>query len=258
MPSHGTKPPPPPTEAEIAESIAKAKAAAAGADVVIAVLGETAMHEQRIRLARHPWNCPAFSSRCSKPSPRPASRLCWCLRTAARSIIRWAVAACSGDPRSVVSRHRRRQRRGRCALRRCESRRQTAHQLGARPPARSRSTTTTTSPTNPKTGPRSPRAIGTCQQAALSLRLRPQLHHLQVRQSAAEQDQHQSAATATEVQVDVTNTGSVAGDAVAQIYIHQRWGSASRPVRQLKGFRRVTAAARRDADAQIPAGQRRA
>jgi len=39
----GTKPPPPPTEAEIAESIAKARAAAAGADVVIAVLGETAV-----------------------------------------------------------------------------------------------------------------------------------------------------------------------------------------------------------------------
>ena len=43
----------------------------------------------------------------------------------------------------------------------------------------------------------------------------------------------------TQVQVDVTNTGAVAGDAVAQIYIHQRAGSASRPVRQLKGFRRI-------------------
>jgi beta-glucosidase len=43
----------------------------------------------------------------------------------------------------------------------------------------------------------------------------------------------------TEVSVDVTNTGSVAGDAVAQIYIHQRYGSASRPVRQLKGFERI-------------------
>jgi beta-glucosidase len=43
----------------------------------------------------------------------------------------------------------------------------------------------------------------------------------------------------TQVTVDVTNTGSVAGDAVAQVYIHQRWGSASRPVRQLKGFQRV-------------------
>ena len=44
---------------------------------------------------------------------------------------------------------------------------------------------------------------------------------------------------ATEVSVDVTNTGSVAGDAVAQVYIHQRSGSASRPVRQLKGFKRI-------------------
>jgi beta-glucosidase len=42
------------------------------------------------------------------------------------------------------------------------------------------------------------------------------------------------------VSVNVTNTGSVAGDAVAQLYIHQRSGSASRPVRQLEGFRRVT------------------
>ncbi|MGB8259544.1 MAG: beta-glucosidase BglX [Terracidiphilus sp.] len=41
------------------------------------------------------------------------------------------------------------------------------------------------------------------------------------------------------VTVDVSNTGTVTGDAVAQLYIHQRAGSASRPVRQLKGFRRV-------------------
>ena len=42
------------------------------------------------------------------------------------------------------------------------------------------------------------------------------------------------------VSVHVTNTGAVAGDAVAQLYIHQRSGSATRPVRQLEGFRRVT------------------
>jgi beta-glucosidase len=42
------------------------------------------------------------------------------------------------------------------------------------------------------------------------------------------------------VGVDVTNEGAVAGDVVAQLYIHQRSGSASRPVRQLEGFRRVT------------------
>ena len=44
----------------------------------------------------------------------------------------------------------------------------------------------------------------------------------------------------TDVRVDVTNTSSIAGDAVAQVYIHQRYGSASRPVRQLKGFERVS------------------
>ena len=38
----------------------------------------------------------------------------------------------------------------------------------------------------------------------------------------------------------MTNTGSVAGDAVAQVYIHQRYGSASRPVRQLGGFERIS------------------
>lgn len=44
------------------------------------------------------------------------------------------------------------------------------------------------------------------------------------------------------VSVDVTNTGNRPGDAVAQLYIHQRAGSASRPVRQLKGFQRIALA----------------
>ncbi|MGB8646348.1 MAG: beta-glucosidase BglX [Anaerolineae bacterium] len=44
------------------------------------------------------------------------------------------------------------------------------------------------------------------------------------------------------VAVDVTNTGHRSGDEVAQLYIHQRAGSASRPVRELKGFRRITLA----------------
>jgi beta-glucosidase len=42
--------------------------------------------------------------------------------------------------------------------------------------------------------------------------------------------------------VDVQNTGSVAGDEVVQLYIHQQSGSASRPVRQLKGFEKVSLA----------------
>jgi len=43
-----------------------------------------------------------------------------------------------------------------------------------------------------------------------------------------------------DVSADVANTGGRTGDAVVQLYIHQRAGSASRPVRQLKGFERVT------------------
>lgn len=42
------------------------------------------------------------------------------------------------------------------------------------------------------------------------------------------------------VTVDVKNTGKVAGDEVVQLYIHQRAGSDSRPMRELKGFERVT------------------
>jgi beta-glucosidase len=42
------------------------------------------------------------------------------------------------------------------------------------------------------------------------------------------------------VTADVTNTGTVAGDEVVQLYIHQKFGSDSRPMRELKGFERVT------------------
>jgi beta-glucosidase len=42
------------------------------------------------------------------------------------------------------------------------------------------------------------------------------------------------------VTADVTNTGKVAGDEVVQLYIHQKYGSDSRPLRELKGFERLT------------------
>lgn len=45
------------------------------------------------------------------------------------------------------------------------------------------------------------------------------------------------------VTVEVTNTSTTAADEVAQLYIHQRYGTSSRPVRELKGFQRVTLAA---------------
>jgi len=42
------------------------------------------------------------------------------------------------------------------------------------------------------------------------------------------------------VSVNVTNAGAREADEVVQLYIHQRHGSASRPVRELKGFERVS------------------
>jgi beta-glucosidase len=45
-----------------------------------------------------------------------------------------------------------------------------------------------------------------------------------------------------DVTVDLENTGNSAADEVAQLYIHQQYGSTSRPVRELKGFERVSLA----------------
>jgi beta-glucosidase len=42
------------------------------------------------------------------------------------------------------------------------------------------------------------------------------------------------------VRVDVTNTGKVAGDEVVQMYIRDKVSSVTRPVKELKGFQRIT------------------
>jgi len=42
------------------------------------------------------------------------------------------------------------------------------------------------------------------------------------------------------VSVDLTNTGNLAGDEVAELYIHQKVASVTQPVKQLRGFQRVT------------------
>jgi beta-glucosidase len=43
-----------------------------------------------------------------------------------------------------------------------------------------------------------------------------------------------------EVSADVTNEGSVAGDEVVQLYIHDPVATIEQPVRRLRGFQRVT------------------
>ncbi len=52
----------------------------------------------------------------------------------------------------------------------------------------------------------------------------------------------------------VENTGSRAGDEVVQLYIHQRAGSAVRPVRELKGFARVSLAPGESTTVRFPVG----
>lgn len=42
------------------------------------------------------------------------------------------------------------------------------------------------------------------------------------------------------VTVDVRNTGKVAGDEVVQLYIHDLVSSVTRPIKELKGFKRIT------------------
>ena len=44
----------------------------------------------------------------------------------------------------------------------------------------------------------------------------------------------------TAVRIDVTNTGDVKGDEVVQMYIRDKVSSVTRPVKELKGFQRVT------------------
>jgi beta-glucosidase len=56
------------------------------------------------------------------------------------------------------------------------------------------------------------------------------------------------------VSVEVTNTADRDADEVVQLYMHQRHGSASRPVRELKGFSRVTLAAGESRTVQFPLG----
>jgi len=49
----------------------------------------------------------------------------------------------------------------------------------------------------------------------------------------------------TTVSVEVTNTSGTTADEVVQLYVHQRHGTSTRPLRELKGFQRVS----------VPAGQ---
>ncbi len=68
-----------------------------------------------------------------------------------------------------------------------------------------------------------------------------------------DRDQIQAGETVT-VSVTVTNASRRAGDEVAQLYLRQRYGSASRPSRELKGFQRVALAAGESRTLTFPLG----
>ena len=57
-----------------------------------------------------------------------------------------------------------------------------------------------------------------------------------------------------EVRVDVRNTGERTGDEVVQVYVRDRVASVTRPVKLLKGFRRVTLAPGEQATVTIELG----
>jgi beta-glucosidase len=57
------------------------------------------------------------------------------------------------------------------------------------------------------------------------------------------------------VSVEVSNTSEREADEVVQLYIHQRYGSASRPVRELKGFQRITLGAGESRVVEFSLGQ---
>jgi beta-glucosidase len=58
-----------------------------------------------------------------------------------------------------------------------------------------------------------------------------------------------------DVSVDVENTSDVPGDQVVQLYLHQQFGTSSRPVRELKGFRRVPLSAHDKKTVQFSVGK---
>jgi beta-glucosidase len=234
----GTKPPPPPTESEITESIAKAKAAAAGADIVIAVLGETAVMSSE-SASRASMELPGIQQQMLEAAASTGKPVVLVLENGRPLDLRWASQHVSaileawypgteggnavadvlfGDVNPG----------GKLPI-------SWAHAAGEEPLYYNHNLTHepedrptfTSRYWDVASKPLYPFGYGLTYTSF-------KFDHLRLSKTSMKTGE------VTEVQVEVTNTGKVAGDAVAQIYIHQRWGSASRPVRQLKGFKRVT------------------
>ena len=94
--------------------------------------------------------------------------------------------------------------------------------------------------------------------AAVSVRLRAELHDVRDLERPARADEriaHRSARRAC--CVDVTNTGRARGHEVVQMYIRDRVSSVTRPVKELRGFKKVWLDAGRDDDVSRSRSRRR-
>ena len=233
----GSKPQPPPSEAEIATTLAKAKAAASSADIVIAVLGETAAMSGE-SASRASMDLPGIQEQLLEAVASTGKPIVLVLENGRPLDIRWAAQhvpaileswypgteggnavadVLFGDVNPG----------GKLPISWAQSageeplyyNHNLTHEPEDRPNFKSRYWDVSSKPFY---------AFG----FGLSYTTF-KYDNLHLSRTSIKSGE------AAEVQVDVTNTGNLAGDAVAQIYIHQRWGSASRPVRQLKGFQRV-------------------
>ena len=75
----------------------------------------------------------------------------------------------------------------------------------------------------------------------MGIRLRPQLHHVQIRPRQALRRHRSRRATRITATVTVTNTSTVAGDEVVEAYL--KTPQADGPIHSLAGFQRVNIAA---------------
>ena len=234
----GSKLPPPPTEAETAEAIAKSKAAAASADLVIAVLGETSTMSSE-SASRASMQLPGIQQQMleaaastGKPvvlvleNGRPVD-LSWASKHVPAILEAWYPGTEGGNAVADVL-FGDVNPGGKLPI-------SWAHSAGEEPLYYNHNLTHepedrpnfTSRYWDVASKPLYPFGYGLSYTSFKFDNLRLSKTSMKT-------------AETTEAQVEVTNTGKMAGDAVAQIYIHQRWGSASRPVRQLKGFKRVT------------------
>jgi beta-glucosidase len=233
----GVKPLPPPTPAEVTEWLAKAKAAAVDSDVVIAVLGELSNMSSEAA-SRATLDLPGIQEEMLEAVAATGRPLVLVLENGRPLDIRWAAAHVpaileswypgteGGDAVADVL-FGDVNPGGKLPLSWPRSAGQEPiyynHNLTHEPEDRP---TFTSRYWDLSSKPLYPFGYGLSYSTFKFANLRMIKDHINAEQT-------------TEVQVDVTNTGTVAGDTVAQIYIHQRAGSASRPVRQLKGFRRI-------------------